>query len=167
MKLAVIYFSVTGNTSGVAEYMADGMRRVEGTEARTISITDVDADYVRSCCGVVFGSPTYAAGPAAEFYSWFEKNGAGLGLAGKLGGAFATGQYVHGGEDVTIQTIQAHLLVKGMMVYSGGGAYGRPIIHLGPVEISPNKEDYKDVFEIFGERFATQAKRIFGERAEG
>ena len=95
MKLSVIYDSRTGNTEAAAEAIAEGMREVEGTEVRTFHMKDVDTAFVRESTGVVFGTPTYVAGPTADFYSWFEKDSKELGLAGKLGGAFATGQYIH------------------------------------------------------------------------
>ncbi len=47
-----------------------------------------------------------------------------------------------------------------MMIYSGGGSYGKPVIHMGPVEVSPEKEKFKELFEIYGKRFATQAQKI-------
>ena len=50
------------------------------------------------------------------------------GLTGKLGGAFATAEYLHGGAELGIQTILDHMLVLGMMAYSGGGAYGAHLI---------------------------------------
>ena len=53
-----------------------------------------------------------------------------------------------------------HLLVYGMMIYSGGGSYGKPVIHMGPVEVSPEKENFRELFEIYGKRFATQAQKI-------
>ena len=73
---------------------------------------------------------------------------------------FATGQYIHGGEDIAINTILIHLMVKGMMTYSGGAACGKPVIHLGPVAISPDKEGFRELFRIYGKRFAEQAAKI-------
>ena len=160
MKLSVIYDSRTGNTEAAAFAIAEGMREVEGTEVRTFHMKEVDTAFVRESTGVVFGTPTYVAGPTADFYSWFEKDSKELGLAGKLGGAFATGQYIHGGEDIAINTILIHLMVKGMMTYSGGAACGKPVIHLGPVAISPDKEGFRDLFRIYGKRFVEQAAKI-------
>ena len=91
-----------------------------------------------------------------------EKNAGGLNLAGKLGGVFATEQYIHGGADLTMNALLIHLLVYGMMIYSGGASCGKPVIHMGPVEVSPKKEDFKELFEILGKRFATQALKING-----
>ena len=99
MKLAVIYDSKTNNTAAVAGYMAEAMNSLEGVEAKTFLYSEVDTEFVKECKGVVFGCPTYAAGPTSDFYTWMEKNAGGLNLAGKLGGVFATEQYIHGGAD--------------------------------------------------------------------
>ncbi len=56
-----------------------------------------------------------------------------------------------------------------MLCYSGGAACGRPVIHIGPVGVNDNMEkfngmeNYKDYFNIYGERFATKAAELFGE----
>lgn len=42
------------------------------------------------------------------------------------------------------------------------GYMAEAMIHMGPVEVSPKKEDFKELFEIFGKRFATQALKING-----
>ena len=89
-------------------------------------------------------------------------------LAGKLGGAFSTQQYTHGGGDLVNQAILTFELVKGMLRYSGGGAWGKPNIHVGPVAVNANKEEhngmehYKDYFTyLFGQRFAGKAAELF------
>ena len=160
MKLAVIYDSKTNNTAAVAGYMADGMNSIEGVEAKTFMYSEADTEFIKECTGVVFGCPTYMAGPTADFYTWMEKSAKTLNLAGKLGGVFATEQYIHGGADLTMNALLIHLLVYGMMIYSGGGSYGKPVIHMGPVEVSPEKENFRELFEIYGKRFATQAQKI-------
>ena len=88
-------------------------------------------------------------------------------MAGKLGGAFATEQYTHGGAELVIQAILTNELVWGMLCYSGGGSQGRPVIHLGPVGVNDNAEKhngmehYEETFRIFGRRFAAKAAELF------
>ncbi len=43
-------------------------------------------------------------------------------------------------------------MVQGMMVYSGGNNYGKPIIHLGPVGMSQDIENFWELFVTYGER---------------
>ena len=167
MKLAVIYDSKTGNTKQAAEWIAEGMARIEGTEARAFSIREVEAPFVKEARGVVIGCPSYAALMTPDLRSWLLSEGGKLGMAGKLGGAFATEQYTHGGGEVVIQSILTNELVFGMLCYSGGASLGRPVIHLGPVGVNGNvephnrMENYQDTFRIYGERFAAKAAELF------
>ena len=167
MKLAVLYDSKSGNTKQAAEWIAGGMERVPGTEARCFSIEQVEEAFVKEASGVVIGCPVYAASMTAGMRSFLQNEAGKLGLAGKLGGAFATEQYTHGGAELTIQGILTIELVYGMLCYSGGASCGRPVIHIGPVAVNGNAdphngmEHYEETFKIYGERFAKKAKELF------
>ncbi len=170
MKLSVIYDSKTGNTKQAAEWIAEGMRQAGSVEAEAFSIAAVDENFVNASKGVVIGCPTYAALMTPDLRSWLMNAVGKLELAGKMGGAFATEQYSHGGADLVIQSILTNELVFGMLCYSGGRSYGHPVIHLGPVGVNGNKEahngmeHYKGYFMLYGERFARQALKLFGEK---
>ncbi len=167
MKLAVIYDSKTGNTKQAAEWIVEGMSGSDGITAAAFSIGNVDEDFVRESKGIVVGSPSYAAAMTPALHTWLMDNAGALGFGGKLGGAFATQQYTHGGGDTVISNILTIEMVNGMLCYSGGGASGAPYIHLGPVGVNNNKEShngmehYRDYFVIFGSRFAGKALEIF------
>ena len=166
MKLAVIYDSKTGNTRQAAEWIAEGMNSVSGTEARAFHISGVDADFVKEAKGVVIGCPTYAALMTPDMRTWLMSAGK-LGLAGKLGGAFATEQYTHGGGEIVIQSILTDEITMGMLCFSGGNSYGKPVIHMGPIGVNGNVEPhngmvhYQGYFTVFGERFARKAAELF------
>ena len=167
MKLSVIYDSRTGHTKCCAEWIAEGMRRVEGVEAGCFSVKDADAAFIKDSSGVVIGSPSYYALMTADMRTWLLEEAPKMALGGKLGGAFATVQFTHGGGDLVIQSILTNLITIGMLCYSGGGACGDPCIHLGPVGVNHNVEkahleDFQGNFEIFGERFAKKAAELFG-----
>ncbi len=167
MRFAVVYDSKTGNTRQAAEWIAEGMKQVENAEARAFSIHDVDEAFVKEAKGIVIGSPSYAAQLTPDLHSWLLNSAGKLNFAGKLGGAFATEQFTHGGGETVIQSILTIEMVKGMLCYSSGAAYGMPVIHLGPVGVNDNVENhngmehYKDNFVIFGKRFAEKAMEIF------
>ena len=107
----------------------------------------------------IFGSPTYMASVTGKMKNWLEVNVRKLGLVGKLGGAFATEQYIHGGAENTIKEMLVFMMVMGMMVYSGGNSYGKPVIHLGPVGMSQNIEDFRELFVTYGERMGKRLLR--------
>lgn len=168
MKLAVIYDSKSGNTKMAAEWIAEGMNGVSEVDAKAFSIQSVDEEFVKEAKGVVIGSPSYAAQMTPDMHSWLLSSGVKLSFAGKLAGGFATQQYADGGGDIVIQSILTIEMVNGMLFYSSGGAYGKPVIHLGPVAINNNVEKhndmeyYKDSFMIYGKRFAEKASELFG-----
>ena len=167
MKLAVIYDSKTGNTKQAAAWIAEGMNLAEGAEARSFAIGEVDEDFVAQSRGVVIGSPSYCALMTADMRTWLLTKAGKLGLGGKLGGAFATEQYTHGGAELVIQSILTNELVFGMLCYSGGASQGKPIIHMGPIGVNGNVEShngmehYREYFRVYGERFARKALELF------
>lgn len=160
MKMTVLYHSKSGNTKQMAELIAEGMMSVAGVEARTFPIEEPDAAWVKESDCVVLGTPTYYADLSGASKCFLEGCGK-FSLAGKLGGAFATANYIHGGGEIAIQTILAHMMVLGMLVYSGGGAQGEPVIHLGPVAIGGKLDEFRDSFALYGERMAKKAVELF------
>ncbi len=168
MKLAVLYDSKTGNTKTAAEWIAEGMNSVEGAEAKAFSIASVDEEFVKEAKGVVVGSPSWAAQMTPDLHAWLLASARKLGFAGKLGGAFSTEQYTHGGGTLVIQSILTIEMVNGMLCWSGGASLGTPVIHLGPVAVNGNVEKhngmdlYREVFTVYGSRFAEKAREIFG-----
>ena len=161
-KVSVLYYSKTGNTKRMAEAVQKGAESVEGVEARAFSLDEVDEDWLKASDCLLLGTPIYMASVCGEVKSWLEGPAFKYGLAGKLGGAFATADYVYGGGDLGIRTVLDHMLVAGMLTYSGGAAYGKPYIHIGPVAISGHLEESVPTFEAYGQRMATMAKRLFG-----
>ena len=167
MKLAVLYDSKSGNTKRAGEWIAAGMNETAGVEAQAFHIGQEDAGFVKEAVGAVIGCPVYAALMTPDMRSWLMGAGGKYAMAGKLGGAFATEQYTHGGAELVIQAILTNELVWGMLCYSGGGSQGHPVIHLGPVGVNDNAEKhngmarYEENFRIFGRRFAAKAAELF------
>lgn len=162
ISVSVIYFSESGNTRRMAETIVDGLMRVEGIDAKAFDLKALDADYIKASQCVIFGSPTYAAAMAPDLRQWFVKYSRDYDLAGKMGGMFSTANYYHGGSELVLQNLAVQMLAKGMIVYSGGSAYGVPIIHLGPVAFEGRLEDSEDLFLLWGERMATKVVEVFG-----
>lgn len=162
MNISVLYYTRSGNTERMARVIAEGMRSKGGVEAKIFTLDAVDADFIKASRCVVLGSPTYLATMSGAVKTWLDESSLKLGLAGKLGGAFATADYVHGGGETTVQSILSHLLVLGMLVYSGGGSFGKPVIHLGPVAIKGGLDGYDPLFRLYGERMAAKTLEIFG-----
>lgn len=58
-------------------------------------------------------------------------------------------------------TLIGHMMVKGMLLYSGGSALGHPYIHMGIVAIKDGDENQKDRARIFGERVGKKTLKLF------
>ena len=157
--ISIVYFSKDGNTKEMAEVVAAGARKIEGTEVKVFSLDNVDNDYLEKSDAVIFGTPTYYANTCWQLKKWFDE--ASCNLEGKIGGVFATAHYIQGGADVANLTIAQHMMVKGMLVYSGGTASGKPYLHLGPVAINGNDEENNSMCDVFGQRIAQKAKDLF------
>ncbi len=162
MNMSVLYFSKTGNTQKMAEVIAAGMRSVDGAAAKAFSIHDLDEIWVKDSRCIVVGSPIYMADVCGEIKTWLEGPSRQYGMAGKIGGAFATADYIHGGGELGVRTILDHMMVLGMLAFSGGGSMGKPVIHLGPVALSDHLEHSRTTFETYGRRMAQKTLEIFG-----
>jgi NAD(P)H dehydrogenase (quinone) len=118
--LSIIYFSGSGHTATLAEAVKIGAATVEGVQTNLVAINGDDIvngryrneDVMRTLDGsdaIVFGSPTFMGGPAAQFKAfadasvsrwsvqgWRDKLAAGFTTSGALSGdKFSTLEYFH------------------------------------------------------------------------
>ena len=167
MKISIIYYSETGNTEQVANWIAEGSRSVPEAEVKLFNLRDQDHPdkvYIESSDAVIFGTPTYVANMCWQMKKWFDTC-LDYQLGGKIGSAFSTEGSPHGGGgELAIMTLINHMLVKGMLIYSGGSACGRPFIHIGPTVVASQMAEREEICKLFGKRIAEQTQRLFGEK---
>jgi flavodoxin len=98
-KVLIAYFSRTGNTGKMAEYLAEGIR-FSGNEVEIKKITEIknEKDF-QGYDGFLFGCPTYHKDITENFKTFLFLAQKGN-LGGKLGGAF--GSHTHSGESAGI-----------------------------------------------------------------
>jgi NAD(P)H dehydrogenase (quinone) len=118
-------------------------------------------DWMTESKTVIIGTPTYYTDAAADTTAFLETLGK-YGVAGKLGGAFATAQYAWGGNEMAMMNIIMHEMFFGMLVYSGGGAAGNPPIHIGPIKIGSADYDWDALAVDYGKRMAAETIKLFG-----
>lgn len=144
----VLYYSRTGSTAQLAQYVARGIESVEGVEARirTVppvsttceavdkSVPDEGAPYatlddLRDCKGLALGSPTRFGNMAAPL-KYFLDGTSSLWLAGNLinkpAGVFSSTASMHGGQESTLISMMLPLLHHGMMIL--GVPYSEPAL---------------------------------------
>jgi flavorubredoxin len=98
-KVIVGYYSRTGNTAKMAEYIAEGIR-ITGNSADLKKISEIKSEKdLEGYDGFIFGCPTYhrdiTAGMKTFLFLAEKAN-----LVGKMGGAF--GSYTHSGESANM-----------------------------------------------------------------
>lgn len=73
MKIAVIYHSGYGHTRVQAEAVAHGAS-LPGVEVRLVAVEDIEAqwDFLDAAQALIFGTPTYMAGPSAAFKAFMD-----------------------------------------------------------------------------------------------
>ena len=164
MKIAIIYHSESGNTKRMAELVRDGCLKVEGIEARCMSIEDIGDGFVVESAAIILGSPTYEGSCSWQMKKYLDTGP--KGLSGKLGGVFASQNWPGGGgASFAEMTIIAAMLVHGMLIYSGGIAVGTPYLHFGAVSRrAPEEALYHDRCVKLGENIATKAMELFGDK---
>jgi NAD(P)H dehydrogenase (quinone) len=115
-KIAIVYYSQGGTTALLAEAIARGARTVPGMEAELFPIAgsqivegrwkdDAVLEAITKSDGIVFGTPTFMGGPAAQFKAFADAT-SGIwyvrGWVGKLGGGFTISGSPSGDKSGTI-----------------------------------------------------------------
>jgi flavodoxin len=143
-RVLIAYFSLTGKTEKMAEYIAEGVRfSGQQAVARKISEIKTAAD-LAGFDGYIFGSPTYhrdMAEPMKTFLFVARK----ANLEGKVAGAF--GSYTHSGD--------APAAVMDTMQY---------VYKMRPVELGSFRMKEAVVETVEGMRACQDYGRVFGEK---
>ncbi|HAS7009984.1 TPA: flavodoxin family protein [Vibrio parahaemolyticus] len=133
-KIAIIYFSKTDVTGQLARAIAAGVEqqgikqqgeceilshRIEGSEIiEGRFVTPHLMDELAECDAIIFGSPTYMGGVAAQFKafadasseSWYHQK-----WANKVAAGFTSGGALNGDQSCTLQYLQTFAYQHGMM----------------------------------------------------
>lgn len=159
MKIAIVFHSEGGNTQKVAECIAEGAKINDNIEVKLMSITDIDEVFIADAKAVVLGCPTYGGTYSWQMKKWLDTGK--IKLADKLGSVFATGAHVGGGIDVAELAMIQQMLVKGMLLYTSGGAKGAPVIHYGATALGQGDGVQQDRARVLGKRVAEKALELF------
>ena len=162
MKISIIYYSETGNTEMVARFIAEGVKSVNNSKVSLFNIKNVDEKFLDESKAIIIGAPTYSGNACWQMQKWLQEVDA-CKLSGKIGSAFTTANFIHGGSEVSIATINNALLVKGALIYSGGVALGLPFTHTGVVAIKNHYDEAKELSFIFGQRISNKCFELFNQ----
>lgn len=147
--ILILYYSRTGATAQLAQYIARGVERMAGLEARIRTVPPVSTtceaventvpdsgapyaslDDLRHCSGLALGSPTRFGNMAAPL-KYFLDNTSSLWLAGDLvdkpACVFSSSSTMHGGQESTLISMMLPLLHQGMVMM--GLPYTEPALN--------------------------------------
>jgi len=154
-KIGIIYYSRTGNTEKMAEFVGQGVK-MEEVEAELKKVEETSLEDLLSWDGIIVGSPTYYGLVAAPIKDLFDRSVKYHGkLEGKVGGAFSSAANIGGGNETTIMSILQMMLIHGMIVQ--GSSRGD---HYGPVSIGSPDERVEGQCKALGRRVARLVKKL-------
>ena len=155
-SVLIVYDSRTGNTERMAKAVADGARKVKGTQVKILKVDKAKARDLLDYDAIIIGSPTYYGNMTGAVKSFIDLTNSIHGkLKGKVGGAFtSSGGTACGAETAVLSILQA-MLIHGMIVQ---GRYDDK--HYGPTAVeSPNKEEIESCREL-GKKVASLAAAL-------
>lgn len=155
-KVLISYFSKSGNTEKMAEYIKEGLDSLGDVDVDLKKVQDTTIKDLRSSDGIVIGSPTYFGVMATEVKELMDKSIKCYGkLVGKVGGAFSSSGMIGGGNETTIMSILQGLLIHGMIVQ--GVQKGN---HYGPVSVGAPNEDVQKECVRYGKMIGELVKKL-------
>jgi NAD(P)H dehydrogenase (quinone) len=138
-KVLVLYYSMYGHIEVMANAVAEGARKVDGTDVVIKRVPELmpeeaaknagvkleqDADFATpeelgDYDAIIFGSPTRFGNMTAQMRNFLDQTG-GLWfegkLVGKVGSVFTSTASQHGGQETTITSFHTTLLHHGMVI---------------------------------------------------
>ncbi len=155
-KLAIVYYSRTGNTEAMAKAIAEGARQESDVSIDVEKVEKFSAEKMLEYDALIVGSPTYYGSMASQVKKLFDDSVTFHGkLTGKVGGAFSSAANIGGGNETTITGILNAMLIHGMIVE--GTSNGD---HFGPVAIGSPDARADDGCKALGKRVAMLVKKL-------
>lgn len=158
VKVLVGYFSRSGNTRKMAAAVSRGIKKV-GVRVVVREVGKIKPDELAGYQAIILGSPTYYGLMAGEVKKMLDASVKIHGrLAGRVGGAFTSSGGVACGAETTLLSILETFLIHGMVVAGDAGAY-----HYGPAAVGAPDKKVTVACEVYGQKIARLAKRLFAE----
>ena len=162
LRISIVYHSETGNTEKMAELIKEGALQVAGVEVSLMTVDRLDRKALDESQVILFGTPTYYGTMSWQMKKCMDTLP--VRVEGKLGAPFASAAWPGGGgyELAEMALIQG-MLIRGMVVYSGGVVVGRPPTHFGAVSHKAPAGFDADRCRKLGENLALKGKELFGQ----
>lgn len=154
-NVLIVYYSRTGHTAKMAEFVADGVRS-SGADVVVKPVASASGDDLLAADGVILGSPTYYGSMAAELKRFIDESVKYHGkLVGKVGGAFTSSGGLAGGNETTVMGLVNALLIHGMIV--PGNVHSD---HYGAVAVGSPDDRSAEQCRLIGQRVGELSVRL-------
>ncbi len=182
--VTIVFHSGYGHTRVQAEAVAEGARSVPGTDVHLVRVEDVDSNWDRldTADAIIFGTPTYMAGPSARFKEFLDATSGRWGeqlwkdklAAGFTNSAGLNGDKLNTLESLSLFAMQHSMVWVGLGLLPGNhtstgseedlnrlagflGAMAQSNADVGP-DVGPGRSDQRTAAYL-GQRVATAAAR--------
>ena len=118
--VTIVYHSGTGHTRVQAEAVGHGARAVPGTEVHLVAVDDIEGHWhlLDGADAIVFGTPTYMAGPSAPFKAFLDASSgrwAEQAWKDKLAAGFTNSAGLSGDKLNTLESLALFAMQHGMV----------------------------------------------------
>lgn len=166
----MLYHSETGNTRRMAELVAQGVTLEDPGGVFDMRLVDVveageeELEFLADSRVVFVGCPTYYGTISWQMKRFLDTlRSRGVNLAGKIGASFSSANWPGGGGyELTCLALVQVLLIKGVLVYTGGIKAGRVPTHFGAVSRKKPKGFDADRCVQLGSNVAKKALELWG-----
>ncbi len=169
-NVLIIYDSRTGNTKKMAELVAEGAKRVEGTEVRLKYVEEATKEDILWCHGLAVGTPTHMGIVSWRLKRFFDDVMGDLWgtIDGKIGCAFSSSGGWGGGNEVACLSVLYMLINYGFLVFGLTDYVGKKFtLHYGAVVAGePRTEEEKEACMRLGERLAQYVAVLYNGKKE-
>lgn len=140
-RIAIVFHSGFGHTKVQAEAVRAGAASVAGTDVRLIEVGEHEEhwDYLDAADAIIFGSPTYMAGPSAAFKTFLDATSArwaDQAWSGKLAAGFTNSAGYNGDKLATLQNFSLVAMQHGMVWVGLGLLPGNTTAKGGPEDLN-------------------------------
>lgn len=155
-RILIIYDSETGNTEKMALAVAEGAKKIDGTEVVIKRVDQADADDLVEADGIIIGSPTYFGQMSSKIKAFIDASIKVYGkLEGKVGAAFTSSGGTATGAETTLLSIIEAMLIHGMIVQ--GRSEDK---HYGAAAVGEPDQEALENCRKLGERTALLVKKL-------
>lgn len=153
MKIAIVYQVENNSELEIIKQITVGAKSNPKNEVKVMSISSVDHPFLLEADALILGCSVKNGTFSHEIKKWLDIKYTKGQLRGKLASVFCLTNKHGFGAETTLLGLIGHLLIKGMVIYSGGTTEGEPHFNYGLVSVTGRKDSLEEAL-VYGQRIA-------------